>query len=180
MELIDVLNEKGEKTGEVVAKPEVHRLGLWHASAHIWILNSKGELLIQRRALEKETSPGCWDISVAGHLSAGDSALVGAVREFQEEIGISIESTELKFLGVQTTQEIHQNGVYINNEFEHVFLVKKDIPIESMVISKEEVMEVKYIPWRELKVKVEVDSETFVPHHEEYKLLFDYLEKNSL
>ena len=58
MEKIEVLNEKGEKTGEVVSREEVHRLGLWHKTVHIWIVNGKNEVLLQKRCAQKETKIG--------------------------------------------------------------------------------------------------------------------------
>ncbi len=88
-EKIDVLNEKGELTGEIRTKKEVHELGLWHKSNHVWILNSEGELLLQHRAKNKENYGNAWDISAAGHVSAGESGIESALREIKEELGLS-------------------------------------------------------------------------------------------
>ncbi len=93
-EKIDILNEKGELTGEVRSKKEVHELGLWHKSNHVWILNSHGELLLQHRAEQKENHGGDWDISAAGHVSAGEISIQSALREIKEELGIKIVERE--------------------------------------------------------------------------------------
>ena len=88
MELIDVLDEKRNNTGEILSREEVHKKGLWHKTAHIWVINSKGDILLQKRSPLKITSPNMWTTSASGHLSAGDSSIEGALRELKEEIRI--------------------------------------------------------------------------------------------
>lgn len=57
----------------------VHRDGDYHRAVHVWIYSeSTRELLLQKRADCKDSWPGQWDISSAGHISAGDSSLVTA------------------------------------------------------------------------------------------------------
>ena len=70
-ELIDILDEKGNKIGVSKTRGEVHAKGLWHQAAHVWIYNSKGEILLQKRSMQKESWPGRWDISAAGHVQQG-------------------------------------------------------------------------------------------------------------
>lgn len=68
MEYLDILDEKGNKTGEVKPRQEVHSKGYWHKGVHIWIINSKKELLVQRRSANKDVYPNKLYISVAGHV----------------------------------------------------------------------------------------------------------------
>src|SRR5215211_1788818 len=89
-ELLDILDESGRPTGEVVAKSEAHRLGLWHRCFHCWICGSEpggSYLLLQRRAATKDTWPGYLDVTAAGHLAAGEGTLDG-LREVEEELGL--------------------------------------------------------------------------------------------
>jgi isopentenyl-diphosphate delta-isomerase len=74
MERIDVLTPDGRPTGVTKGKSEVHRDGDWHRAAHVWIVTPSGRILLQRRSVRKENYPGFWDVSAAGHLSAGESA----------------------------------------------------------------------------------------------------------
>ncbi|MBW2182232.1 MAG: NUDIX domain-containing protein, partial [Deltaproteobacteria bacterium] len=69
-EYIDVISPDGNLTGVSKSRNEIHQEGIWHRSVHIWVLNDKEELLIQRRALEKESHPGLWDVSCAGHIES--------------------------------------------------------------------------------------------------------------
>lgn len=175
MEMLDILNEDGSLTGEQASKKEAHEKGLWHRAAHVWFVNDNNEILIQKRALHIESHPGEYDISAAGHLSAGDSPTSGALREVEEELGIKIKPNELIKIGEISQQGIQQEGRYINKEWNDIYVVKKDIPIKEFVIQEEEVELVKYIPLKEFKDWVQSGGENLVMHPEEFALLFEYL-----
>src|ERR1700674_3932279 len=81
MEYVDLLDSSGRPTGRRKPKSEVHRDGDWHGAAHVWILNTEGQILIQRRSPTKENWPNLWDVSVAGHVSAGEGPVETAIRE---------------------------------------------------------------------------------------------------
>jgi ADP-ribose pyrophosphatase YjhB (NUDIX family) len=95
-EKVDVLDARGEKTDRSAWKSEAHRLGLWHRCFHCWVvapdvIPSGGPyLFVQRRAAEKDTWPNKLDVTVGGHLKAGESALDG-LREVEEETGLRCE-----------------------------------------------------------------------------------------
>ena len=105
-ELIDVLNEDGTKTGKVVTRKEVHEKGLWHRIVVIAIIDKEGHILMQQRAKDKETNPGKWDISTAGHVSAGQTSIEAAIREVKEEIGIALEEKDLEYIAKCTQSKI--------------------------------------------------------------------------
>lgn len=73
------------------------------AAAHVWLWrrNSDGgcDVLLQRRADQVKNWPGYWDISAAGHVSLGETPLDAALREAQEEIGITLDVSRVKFIG---------------------------------------------------------------------------------
>ena len=85
-EYFDILDENGNKTGKTKLRSEVHRDGDWHKAVHIWIINDNGNILLQRRCATKDSNPNMLDISSAGHLTAGDDSLSGAIRELKEEL----------------------------------------------------------------------------------------------
>lgn len=78
---------------EVVEREVIHVNKWRHRAIHVLIFNKKGELFLQKRSFWKENHPGLWCSSVAGHVMAGESYLVAAQREAQEELGISLELT---------------------------------------------------------------------------------------
>ena len=163
-ELIDVLTSEGVPTGFRKPKDAIHRGGDWHRAAHIWIIAPDGRILLQRRSLRKENNPGLWDVSAAGHLSAGESAAGAAVRETFEELGLTIAPSDLQVLTTVRESCILNNNTYYDNEFHEIFLVRRDVDLSSLKLDPAEVAEVKWV--NELR-----PDDSFVPHAEEYSLL---------
>jgi isopentenyl-diphosphate Delta-isomerase len=98
MEYVDVLGSSGRPVGKMKPKSEVHCDGDWHGVAHLWILNREGQILIQRRSPTKENWPNLSDVSVAGHISAGEGPVEAALREAQEELGVTLVPGECSHL----------------------------------------------------------------------------------
>ena len=169
IELVDILTPEGEPTGRVRPKSEAHRDGDWHRAAHLWIVSSDGRVLLQRRAEIKESWPGMWDISVAGHVNAGESPVDAAIREAFEELGIALSAHELAHAGVLRYQAVLNEGAYIENEFHHVYMVRREVELRSLVLDPMEVAEVALVAPREL------DRYDLVPHPESYELLMRFV-----
>lgn len=166
-EYIDILTEEGIATGKKALKSEAHRLGLWHASAQIWIVNSRKEVLIQKRAANKDSYPNLWDISVAGHMSAGDTAQQAAIREIEEEIGVKIAANELHFLKSIKKSKLPKSG-FIDNEFNYLFAVKKDFNLHEVTLQQEEVAAIKWIAISEFERQLQQTPQLYVPHGAKY------------
>ena len=166
MELIEVITRDGVPTGVHKPKPHVHRDGDWHLAVHVWLITTDGRVLVQRRSLMKENNPGFWDVSVAGHVSAGETVLQAAVREVQEEIGLSISEADLHPLGRTTTSAILNQGTYIDNEVHEIFVVRRDIDLAALVLQPGEVDEVALIDPHALLARDDV-----VPHGDEYRMV---------
>jgi isopentenyldiphosphate isomerase len=138
-ELLDILDESGLPTGQVVPKSEAHRLGLWHRCFHCWICGSDpggSYLLLQRRAGTKDTWPGYLDVTAAGHLAAGEETLDG-LREVEEELGLRIEPERLIPLGTRRVEQEIPGGC--DRELHEVFLVSDATPLGDLRLQKEEV-----------------------------------------
>jgi len=142
----------------------VHRDGDWHRAAHVWIIGAGGRILLQRRSMKKENNPGLWDVSAAGHVSAGETAIETAIRETEEELGLKLSPSELRPAGSIAESCVLNGGRYIDREFHEIFVVRRDVDLQSLVLDPEEVAEVRWVD--ELH-----PDETFVPHAREYALL---------
>jgi isopentenyldiphosphate isomerase len=145
----------------------------------IWILNSRKELLLQKRSPKKESFPNLWEVSCSGHISSGEDSKTSAIRELREELGLDIKEKELKLLFSAKDSCITNKGTFVNNEHKDIYLVKKDIEINELKLDPSEVAEVKYMPIEDLKRHIEANDKTFVPHEEPYKKLFIALERHS-
>jgi isopentenyl-diphosphate delta-isomerase len=143
-ELLDIRDEQGNLTGETMARPEVHRNEAWHAIALVWIYNSKGEILIQRRAAHLNAFPEKWDVTVSGHLSASDTPLQAAVRELSEELGIYAAPEDMEPYGMMADSFPLKYGK-IHRECDYIFLLRHDVDISTLKLQAAEVMEVRWI-----------------------------------
>ena len=176
-ELIDVITEEGALTGESKNKNEIHTKGYWHRTAHIWIVNSKGELIIQKRSPNKINFPDLWDISAAGHISAGQTSLDAAQRETEEELGLRLPIEKFELIATIKRPQILNNGTYIDNEITDIYLVVFDFNLAELKAQQDEVADIKTMPWRELQALIASGGQGFVPHNQSYPILFAELKK---
>lgn len=164
-EYIDILTDDGKKTGETCLKSKAHKKGIYHASAHIWIFDTDKNVLIQKRAADKDTFPSLWDISVAGHISAGEEPLTSALREVEEEIGLVVSKGQLCFIGTSKNSVQHHPHL-IDNELHYIYLCEVDFNSKNLKIQKEEVSAIQSIPIKDLIQKVKETD--FVPRTDNY------------
>ena len=147
MEYIDIVDENNNPTGKVKEKQQAHEDGNFHRTAHVWIINDKNELLLQKRSASKKTHPNCWDISGAGHIKAGESVVDGAIRELKEELGVEVEEKDLQYI---VTIKSTKNPK--NMEFQYVYLLNCNKEIEEYIFEDNEVSEVKYVTIEEMEL----------------------------
>lgn len=137
-ELIDILSPDEEKLGKTALKSEAHKKGWFHNTVHIWFYTIDKKILLQKRAQTKLTFPGLWDVSVAGHVHAGESIKHAAFREIKEEIGLHSNQYQLNKITVRKSEIVHENGI-IDNEFHHVFIAELLFDISDIIMQEEEV-----------------------------------------
>ncbi|GGG87849.1 hypothetical protein GCM10011416_00060 [Polaribacter pacificus] len=122
-ELLDILTPEGQLTGKTCLKSEAHQKGYYHQTVHAWFYTTHRKVLLQKRASIKQVFPNLWDVSVAGHIGAGEPILSAAAREVKEEIGLTVPKTDFVQVGLRKDEIIHPNGI-LDNEFKHIFLCK--------------------------------------------------------
>jgi isopentenyl-diphosphate delta-isomerase type 1 len=175
VEIFDIVNEDGSSAGYQASRDDVHRKGLWHKTVHIWVMNRQGNLLLQKRALSKETFPGCWDISCAGHIDAGETPLEAAVRELKEELGFIVHDRDLVFLFSVIQKFTFEKTSVIDNEIVEVFLLHKDYSVNKIRYDKEEISDVIEIRPAQLIQEKQLNLPMITQRQIEYNKLLDYL-----
>ena len=180
-ELIDILNPEGKSTGKTALKSEAHKNGWFHATAHIWFFTSDEKILLQKRALTKKVFPGIWDISVAGHIGAGEEILEGAKREVFEEIGLILENKDFIKIATRIHQVNHENGIQ-DNEHHHVFIAELKTPISELTMQPEEVAGLELWDLKVLKETKNLENVLLPRFHEYYVSVYNkiisYLKEN--
>ncbi len=154
-EIFDIVDEKGQPTGETVTRSQAHAEGIRHRTAHIWVTRENGdktEVLLQKRALNKDSFPGRYDTSSAGHIQAGDEPLESAIRELSEELGIHADEDDLHFAGtfpIQYEKEFH-GKMFKDNEIAFVYVYDDEADIDNLTIQKEELDSVEWFDLEEV------------------------------
>lgn len=156
MELLDVLDEEGNLTGNKEDKDIIHEKGLWHREVCVLIRNRKGEYLIQKRAATKKQAPNKWGMT-AGHVDAGEDFEEAMIREIREELGIEVALEELTPLA--TFKEAFENETTTNNNYTKYYFYETNRKIEDYTICLEELSELKYITIEEMEEAVEKKDE---------------------
>jgi 8-oxo-dGTP pyrophosphatase MutT (NUDIX family) len=176
-EHFDVCTPEGVPTGESRPRSEVHRLGLWHRSSHLWLFDGRGRVLLQQRHPGKETDPGRWDIAVAGHLSAGQTPLEAMVREAREELGLALDPAALTPLGTLAKQDVSPG--FIDREWQHLFVGLWDGDLGSLVLQADEVVAVRWMAVAEFRKAVEAGDPAYVDRRADSAAAFAWSEGRS-
>ena len=180
MEYIDVVNEKGQPTGETVSRDVAHRDGIRHRTAHVWIVRKESgrtQILLQKRSEDKDSFPGKYDTSSAGHIPAGCSPRESALRELKEELGIEAGPDQLAYAGTfhnKYEKEFH-GRMFRDDEVTWIYVFQDPVRIEDMTIQKSELSEVRWFDLDEIWDEIRVDRERFCVPTPGLKVLRDYL-----
>lgn len=155
MELFDIVDSLGNPTGKVRERSLVHLYGTPHRTAHVWIVrpDKKGsfDVLLQKRSAGKDGYPGCYDVSSAGHIPAGCGYMESALRELQEELGITALPDDLKLIGYES-MDVHtqfHGRPFHDNEYCAVYVLDKDPDISTLTLQKEEIESVLWMKYED-------------------------------
>ena len=141
--MLDIYDKNGKHIG-TMERNVAHSTdikGVFHKGVHTWIINDKGEVLVQLRAKDKRENPNKWDISSAGHVDAGETLIDTCQRELYEELGIDMPTESFIYQG----EILGRSG----NEFHQLYLLKADVDVKDMKLDPKEVAEVNpvYCDW---------------------------------
>lgn len=139
MELVDKLDNKRQFLHKVSDRHE-KLSGEYRQSVHTWIVNDKGEFLIQKRSPNKKYHPNLWS-QTGGGVDSGETSLQGALRECKEELGIDINKDNIELI-LSFKRKF---------DFVDVWLIRQNIDIDDIVLQVEEVTDVKWVSLEELK-----------------------------
>jgi len=132
-EFIDIYDQSGNLTGATKARGDVREEGEYALVCGLWIINPKGQALIQKRAMVKRSSPGKWDIT-GGYASAGEDSVTACLREVYEEIGLSLRSEDITLM----QRNFDKRAIYDD------YIAFSDWDISKAVLQPNEVSEIRW------------------------------------
>ena len=162
MEQVILVDENDRQVG-LMEKQAAHVNPHLHRAFSIFIFNSKGELLMQQRALSKYHSPGLWTNTCCSHPRDGETLTEATSRRLMEEMGMTCEMHEVYTF-------IYKAPVgqgLTEHEFDHVWIGRSD---ETPQINREEVESWKYMSLSDLKVDIQLHPELYT---EWFKITFE-------
>ncbi|WBV52689.1 isopentenyl-diphosphate Delta-isomerase [Chryseobacterium gambrini] len=166
MEEFVVLVNPEDKVLGLMEKQQAHINGLLHRAFSVFLFNSSGEMLLQKRASGKYHSPLKWTNAVCSHPRSEETYLEGAKRRVKEELGIDVELSE-KFNFIYKADV--GNGLW-EHELDHVFTGTFE---GEFYLNKDEVEEVRYISLENLNNEISESPDHFTEWFkiilEEYK-----------
>jgi len=165
MEYFDVCDGDGHPIGAVVSREAAHREGIRHRTAHVWVVRKVGgrwQVLLQKRSGNKDSFPGKYDTSSAGHIPAGDEPLESALRELGEELGIHATPEQLHYAGTFDIryEKVFHDRLFRDNELSHVYVYLEPVNFDDLTLQAEEVSRVDWFDlertWAELPTRRDV------------------------
>lgn len=132
-EIWDLYNAKKQPIGRTMQRGEEIPAGLYHLAVHIWPVNSRGELLIQRRAATVQWKPNLWAVT-GGSAVSGEDALTAALRELREELGYSAQPEQMREIACLRR----------SNSFCTVYSIEIDQSEAEFSLQEEEVSEIRW------------------------------------
>ena len=152
-EEIIILVDKNDKQIGTGEKMDIHRAGRLHRAFSVFVFNSKGETLLQRRALDKYHSAGLWTNTCCSHPRVGEETIAGAKRRLKEEMGIECELKEVDSFVYKTEFE----GLF-EHEFDHIFI---GIYEGNPILNKKEAHDYLWISLEDLKREIERNPDKY-------------------
>jgi isopentenyldiphosphate isomerase len=154
-EIIDLYNADRLLTGGTARRGDPLDEGTYRMVVHVCVFNSRGEMLIQKRADDIVRWPGYWDVSVGGGASAGDDSRSAAKRETLEELGLHIDFSDRRPV---ITVNFHDG-------FDDFYTIELDCDVNGLELQKEEVADARWATKEEIEAMI--DDGSFIPYQKD-------------
>lgn len=181
-EYLDICLENGMPTGQTIERKQAHRNGILHRTAHVWIvrkLDGRYQILLQKRSMNKDSFPGLYDTSSAGHIPAGTEPLDSALRELEEELGIRASKSDLVYIGTFRSQyeKVFRSELFRDNEVTRLYLYQKSVAEDRLTLQQSEVSEVRWFDLESVYEEIQHSRERICVPPGSLNLLREYLRK---
>ena len=155
-ELLDIVDENNNLTGEKAPRSKIHSEGIWHRTVHIYIFrinNGKIELLVHLRSKFKDLSPNTWDTRFGGHIKSGSTMEEGVRTELEEEIGLNIDMRNL----LEGDWQMHAKMP--NREFSKMYFFEYNEELADLKFNDGEVQEIRWMSIEDIKSSMDNNPE---------------------
>ena len=172
-ELVDIVDENNQVIGKS-SRSEVHKKGNIHRALSVLILNSKGQILLQKRSKNKSVHPMSWDISTSEHVLAGESYEDAGVRSVVEELGVEIVIKKVTEEKLQQRKYQFKDQIILENEIVLMLVGNNEGPFK---IDPNEVYSVEFFSVEEIEEMIKKGEEFTIWFFEEWENVKKYLKQ---
>lgn len=184
MEYFELVDAEGNPIGMTKERSAVHRDGDLHGGSHIWVIGARKSdgsfpILLQKRRMDKDSFPGCLDVSCAGHLEAGETFLSAAIREMKEELNLNVQEKDLIYLfkkQISGSYRFHGKP-FLNHEIDFVYLLAPSFPLDAMRFQEEEIEELIWKNSAELNKELLAGNDAYCIDYWELEELIRHIER---
>lgn len=183
MERLMMLLPDGTPSGISVDREKAHAEGILHGTSQIFLyrfIEGKLFILLQKRSKDKDSYPNCWDMSCAGHVPFGMDYLENALKELEEELGITVSADELKpvFLHQTEKKAMFYGKLFHDRQISQVYVLKCEKQAHEFTVQKEEISEVKWFSFEDCMSAIERKDENFCLNKEKFQKVYEFLNNN--
>jgi len=148
-DLIDALDENEFRTGEVLSRKDIHRLGKLHRTVHLYLFDMQNNILLQRRTELVDHYPGAISILVTGHIMSGEASFAALTREVKEELNLNTDNLDIQFM-FSFRQDKVLGFDFIDNQFNDVYFCKHDFKLKDIKFNAQEVDSLELMPFKKI------------------------------
>lgn len=139
-EIWDILDERGNKTGMTMEAGKKLLEGFFHLGVDIWIINSKSEILIEKRVPQKKNAKAVWSM-IESSVIKGETSLQAIEREVHDELGVKLNMENLELINHYKTETVWLD----------TYFIRQDIDLNDIVLKEDEIMEVKWATYDDVR-----------------------------
>ena len=177
-ELVDILDDHGQPTGEILSRDSAHARNAWHGIAHIWIYNQKGQILLQKRHQNLEWAGGKWDALTGGHISAGEKPLQAALREMHEEMGLNLSQDDLHLASQAIAERSGSKNGEVHKTHQWNYIAKNNSSISELKFNDGEVTDVKWMNFDDFESDLDTNPHKYAGRNRDlYNLILNQMRK---
>jgi isopentenyldiphosphate isomerase len=168
------LDEYGNFTGQRASREEVHKLGLVHRAVHLYLVDEKGHLLMQKRAKTVDHYSNEWSISLTGHVDTVESSSAALYREVREKLSLDPTTMKFEFLFSYRQDYILCNS-YIDRQFNNIYFCRYPFVLEDIHFNTNEVAGLMHMPLSQFKATVKNENSFLSKIYAEECAALEYL-----
>lgn len=173
-ELVDIVDEENNVIGKS-SRAEAHKKGHIHRALSVLVLNSKGQILLQKRSKNKSVHPVSWDLSTSEHVLAGESYEEAGVRSVKEELGVDVSVKKITKETLQIRKYNHGKKIIHEKE---IVLMLNAVHEGPFIVDVNEVSHVQFFSVEEIENMIKNGEDFTIWFLDEWENVKRVLEKS--